>query len=45
MPSFMQEFDQILKILGQTLQEEELQMIISQIDQDGNGFIDFGEFL
>jgi calmodulin len=31
--------------MGQTLQEEELQLIVNHIDKDGNGFIDFNEFL
>jgi len=36
-----QEFDQILKTLGQNLKEEELKAIMNQFDIDGNGFINF----
>jgi calmodulin len=41
----MKEFDQILKTLGQTMREDELQEIVGEIDRDGNGLIDFTEFL
>ena len=41
----IQEFDQILKSLGQNLREEELESIVQTIDRDQNGLIDFDEFL
>lgn len=31
--------------MGQNLTEEELQEIVNEIDKDGNGLIDFNEFL
>ena len=41
----IQELGEIMKNLGQTPNEAELQDMISEVDIDGNGNIDFKEFL
>ena len=39
------ELEVILKSLGQSPTEEELQDMINEVDVDGNGTVDFHEFL
>ena len=41
----IKELDQIMKKLGQAPTESELQNMINEVDIDGNGTIDFREFL
>ena len=41
----IKELDQIMKKLGQTLTESELQNMINEVDIDGSGTIDFRDFL
>ena len=41
----VKELDQIMKNLGQSPTESELQNMINEVDIDRNGTIDFGEFL
>eukprot|EP00667_Euglena_gracilis_P019488 EG_transcript_20895 len=39
------EIGAVMRALGQNPTEEELQKIIEEVDQDGNGIMDFEEFL
>lgn len=39
------ELDAIMKQLGQSLAEEELQIMIEKADPDGTGYLDFTQFL
>ena len=41
----MQELAVVMRQLGMTASQEELQQMMSEVDQDGNGLIDFDEFL
>jgi calmodulin len=41
----MWELQATLQAMGQTPSEEEIYQMISSVDDDGNGTIDFGEFL
>ena len=40
-----QELDTVMRSLGQNPKEEELKDMINEIDEDGNGTVDFEEFL
>uniref|UniRef100_A0A8C4T1S0 EF-hand domain-containing protein n=1 Tax=Erpetoichthys calabaricus TaxID=27687 RepID=A0A8C4T1S0_ERPCA len=40
-----QELATVMKSLGQTLTDKELQEMINEVDSDGDGTIDFNEFL
>ena len=39
------ELGTVMKSLGQNPTDEELQEMVNEVDVDGNGEIDFGEFL
>ncbi|CAL9077108.1 calmodulin-like [Musa acuminata AAA Group] len=41
----LEELGTVIKSLGQDPSEEELQEMIREVDSDGNGTIEFGEFL
>ncbi|WOL07979.1 calmodulin-like protein 11 [Canna indica] len=41
----LEELGTVIKSLGQNPSEEELHEMISEVDSDGNGTIEFGEFL
>uniref|UniRef100_A0A1B6FJB2 EF-hand domain-containing protein n=2 Tax=Cuerna arida TaxID=1464854 RepID=A0A1B6FJB2_9HEMI len=41
----MAELGVVMRSLGQTLSEGELQNMVNEVDQDGNGTIEFNEFL
>ncbi|KAG6525769.1 hypothetical protein ZIOFF_015739 [Zingiber officinale] len=41
----LEELGAVIKSLGQSPSEEELREMIQEIDADGNGTIEFGEFL
>ena len=41
----MQELGTVMRSLGQNPKEEELTDMINEIDEDGNGTVDFAEFL
>ena len=40
----LQELDKVLRTLGQNITELELQNLVTQLDKDGDGQIDFDEF-
>ena len=40
-----QELATVMRSLGQNPKEEELNEMINEIDEDGNGTVDFDEFL
>ena len=40
-----QELGTVMRSLGQNPKEEELNEMINEIDEDGNGTVDFDEFL
>jgi len=41
----IQELETVMRSLGQTPSKEELDVMIKEVDSDGNGEIDFNEFL
>lgn len=41
----MQELTTVIKSLGQNPSDEELQEMMREVDSDGSGTIEFGEFL
>ena len=44
-PSYIQELGTVMRSLGQNPKDEELTDMINEIDEDGNGTVDFEEFL